>query len=348
VIDTHCIDETYVWEKYASKAFDMYFGGCSICVLDIETTGLSPSGSYFVLGGLLAIGEGGEARLKQYFAEDIQEETALLKKYIEEASEFDVILTYNGKYFDVPFLLSRAGKKELDIFDMPHNLDLYMVLNGYSTLRKFLPNLKQKTVEDFMGLWPYRSDKISGADSANLYREYLYRKETYQDTKDCIELMLLHNRDDVLQLGKLLPVLEKVDFHKAMYALGFPVISGNKKLSVKSIKLDKNYLKITGFQKSAPIDFISYGSESGDCYIRFEKKQSDFELLIPVFSKAGAAVIDLLTLPVDINDELSSFPNFESGYLIIKNKDDIMHLEVNCFIKNYLLKTLKTLPEDII
>jgi hypothetical protein len=296
---------------------------------------------------LLSIEENGEARLRQYFAEDISEEKALLEKYVKDAAEHDVILTYNGKHFDVPFLLSRAGKLDLDISDMPYNLDLYLILNGYSSLRKFLPNLKQKTVEDFMGLWPYRTDRISGADSANLYIEYLYLKETHQDVTGNVELMLLHNRDDVLQLGKLLPVLEKTDFHRAMYTLGFPVAAGGRKLSVNNIKIDGNLLKVTGGQKNAPLDFISYGADGGDYIIKFDKKHSTFELCFPVLKKAGAAILDLQKLAVDTSGALAVFPNFESGYLVIKNKGDIMHLEVNCFIKEFLIKTVIAFPEDI-
>lgn len=347
-METYCIDEAYPWEKYSSKAFDTYFGGCNICVLDIETTGLSPGTACFILGGLLSFGAGGEARLKQYFAEGIDEERLLLKEYIEEVSNYDVLLTYNGKNFDIPFLLARADKHELDIFDMPHNLDLYLILNGHSSLRKFLPNLKQKTVEDFMGLWPYRADKISGADSANLYLEYQYKRETYQDAEGYVGPMLLHNKDDVLQLGKLLPVLEKVDFHRAMFTLGFPVTSSGKKLSVKNIKFDGAHLKVSGVQKNAPLNFISYGAGAGDCFVKFEKKNSSFELCFPVLRKSGAVIIDLLKLPVETGDELSAFPNFENGYLVLKNKNEVMHMEVNCFVKNFLLKTLKTFPEDII
>ena len=341
------VDETHIMDKYSSKAFDMYFGGCKICVLDIETTGLAPGSSHFVLGSLLSFEENDEVRLRQYFAEDIYEEKQLLAEYAEEAKKYDVLLTYNGRHFDTPFLLSRADKLELDIFDMPYNLDLYLVLNGHSSLRKLLPNLKQKTVEDFMGLWYCRSDKISGAESARLYMEYLYLKEIYEDAGRCVELMLLHNRDDVLQLGKLLPVIEKTDFHKAMYALGFPVIANGRKLFVEKIRFDGNCLKAAGTQAagqngSSPVDFISYGDGMSGCAAQFEKNHSAFEISFPIIKKSGLAIMDLQNLPFDICGELSGFPNFESGYLVLKNKDDVKYAEANCFIKAYLLKMLET------
>jgi len=322
----------------------MYFDGCKICVLDIETTGLSAGGSHFVLGSLLALEEDDEARLSQYFAESLSEEKQLLAEYIEEAAKYDVLLTYNGKHFDIPFLLSRSDKLELDIFDMPYNLDLYLVLNGHSSLRKFLPNLKQKTVEDFMGLWPYRTDKISGAQSAMLYHQYLYLKENGEDIeyiKECMELMLLHNKDDVLQLGKLLPVLEKTNFHKAMYSLGFPVISGEQKLFVKSIRFEKNELKVSGAQLSRPIGYISYASDMTGCMIQFEKTRRTFEVSFPVLKKSDLTIIDLLNFPAELSGHFLKFPNFESGYLVFKSNNDIKYMEVNYFIKTFLLNLLK-------
>ena len=228
-------------------------------MLDIETTGLTPARSKFVLGGLLTFAEDCTT-LKQFFAESAAEESRLLSLYLAEALQYDALITYNGARFDIPFLRERAERLGLPAPDFPYNLDLYLVLNRFSALRKVLPNLKQKTVEEFMGLWPLRKDDISGAESARLYQEYLrlsknsIRLESNANlesstqleigvnleesawlensarleniaAKAALEAMLLHNRDDVLQLARLLPVLEKTDFHSAMYAFGFPVLT---------------------------------------------------------------------------------------------------------------------------
>jgi len=342
VIKTHYINETHIWDYDTSHAFDMYFKDCKICVLDIETTGLSPGRSHFVIGSLLSL-EDGEARLLQYFAESVDEEKKLLTEYVTEAAKYDVLLTYNGKHFDIPFLLSRADKLELDVFDMPYNLDLYLVLNGHSSLRKLLPNLKQKTVENFMGLWPYRTDTISGAESAMLYHQYLYLKENFEDTVECMNVMLLHNKDDVLQLGKLLPILEKTDFHKAMHRMGFPVIFGDQKLFVKNIVFEKNELKVSGTQTGAPIEYVSYGNDMSGCLIRFEQKRQTFEISVPLLKKSGLTIMDLRKLPIDVCEQFLKFPNFESEYLVFRSHNDIKYMEVNFFIKTFLLKVLEVI-----
>ena len=333
VIKTYYINETHVLERYCSKTFELYFKDSSICVLDIETTGISPETSHFVLGSLLSFDEGGKALLRQYFAEGLSEEKALLVEYMEDAARFDVVLTYNGKGFDMPYLFSRMKKLGLDIDAAPYNLDLYLVLNGYSPLRKFLPNLRQKTVEDFMGFWHLRKDKISGSQMPALYPKYR-------------DLMLLHNSDDVLQLGRLLPVLEKVDFHRAMHVLGFPVITGTNKVHVKRIKLEGNSLNVSGIQTSCPVGFAHYGDAGGDCYIRFVRSPSTFEISFPLIKKSHAMVVDLLKLPFDMDGELSSLPNYESGYLILKDGGDTNYHDINMLVKTFLVKILDNIPED--
>ncbi|MCL1981756.1 MAG: ribonuclease H-like domain-containing protein [Clostridiales bacterium] len=333
-------------DKYESKAFDLYFSGCTLCVLDIETTGLAPETSHFVLGSLIEIKAGGEAHLKQYFAEGIAEERQLLAEYMGEASGYDVLLTYNGRRFDVPFLASRACGLDLDCPDMPYNFDLYQVLNGYTALRKLLPNLQQKTVEDFMGLWPYRKDTITGRESAMLYQKYLYLKEIYEDPAECMALMLLHNKDDVLQLSKLLPVLEKADLHKAMHNLGIPIASNGASLTAEKIRLEKNCLSVSGKQVKKPMDLVSYGQGGGDCTIRFEKKRSAFEVSFPLQKKSGLAIIDLRELPFDVCGSMEGSPGCDSGYLVASDSHGVNYRDVNSFIKAFLTNILQNYQDS--
>ena len=350
----HYKKELLVWDDYSFGPYDTYFENCKICVLDIETTGLSPDRSHFVIGGLLSFQNDGTSIFSQYFVEDLLEEREVLRVYLDEVCKHDVIVTFNGRNFDVPFLLGRAKQLGFREPNLPHNLDVYLVLNKYSSLRKLLPNLKQKTVENYMGLWTERTDTISGAESASLYIEYLLMRENLEDTDELRDILLLHNQDDVLQLGKLLPVFEKTDFHKAMYSLGFPVIFQdinpslrdnslsvkNRKLSVQDIKLEKTFLKVSGTQNSSPVDYVFYGDSSSDCQILFEKKSKTFEVYFPIIKKNDLVVIDLLKLPFNLSEEFSNFQIFESGYLVFMSQNDIKYKETNFFIKSFLTKVL--------
>lgn len=88
-----------------------------------------------------------------------------------------------------------------------------------------------------MGLWQSRDDEISGSESVELYNVYEKNHDPALGEK-----ILLHNSDDILQLSRLLPVIGKSDFHKAMAALGFPA----GPLTVRKISIGKDRLTISG------------------------------------------------------------------------------------------------------
>ena len=75
--------------------------------LDTETTGLAGgAGTYAFLIGVGSIDEEG-FRVRQFFMRDFGEEASLLARLTEHLSGFDVLITYNGKTYDVPLLETR-------------------------------------------------------------------------------------------------------------------------------------------------------------------------------------------------------------------------------------------------
>ena len=75
--------------------------------LDTETTGLAGgSGTYPFLIGLGFV-EDGAFVLRQLFMRHYREESAMLRALVELASRFELLVTYNGKSFDVPLLETR-------------------------------------------------------------------------------------------------------------------------------------------------------------------------------------------------------------------------------------------------
>ena len=140
---------SYDEELYSGNIFRAYFDGLKIGVLDIETTGLDPSRNKFILGGLLDM----ESRtLHQYFAETRGEEEEALRAFAARVAGLDMVITYNGRHFDMPFINRRMKNFAMGSCS-PYDLDIYLILNGHSPIKKFLPNLKQKSVENYMGLW---------------------------------------------------------------------------------------------------------------------------------------------------------------------------------------------------
>jgi hypothetical protein len=221
-------------------------------------------------------------------------------------------------------------------FELPYNFDLYLVLNTHSYLRKFLPNLKQKTIENFMGFWADRADKISGRQSIDLYYSYLKSKDL--KTR---EIILLHNKDDVIQLSKLLPVIEKTDFHKAMHYLGFIVkpvsqyIASGNLLNIKKIFITGKELSATGNQISPSMDYCSYGNSQTGFNINFNKSNNSFHITIPLEAFNGDFFLDARKF-IDNFQELKGYAFFEKDFLIIKTNNKINYLETNHFIKLFL------------
>ena len=148
-----------------SALWSFYFSDMRTGSLDIETTGLDPSRNKFILGGIY---DGQSNKLHQVLAENRKEESDALAEYMDVLADLDVVITYNGRHFDIPFIDTRLKKHSMTSTlscSYLYDLDLYQVLRGYSPIRRFVPNLKQKTVEDYMGLWETRTDEISGAES---------------------------------------------------------------------------------------------------------------------------------------------------------------------------------------
>ncbi|MCB6994576.1 ribonuclease H-like domain-containing protein [bacterium 210820-DFI.6.37] len=326
----------YITESpYTSRAFQLYFGGMKISVLDIETTGLSPKHSSFVLGGLLTP-ESGALKAEQFFAEDLSQEQETLQAFLDAFSETDVLITYNGRHFDIPFIKGRAGQKA---DDLPFNLDLYLLVKQYAPFRKFLPNLKQKTVENFLGLWQDRKDEISGKESVELYYQYLSRKDP-----EIKETILLHNYDDILQLHRLLRVLEKTDLHRAMFHMGFPVGSQafsqtRPVLAVEKISLTQGFLEITGRQRRRPAEYRRYELEGIPCSAHFSRSRKTFSLALPVIRQSGLTVLDLKALRMEF-PPLEKYPSCQQGFLILEEQKEKHYLEINHFTKLFLERIL--------
>ena len=314
---------------YKSSLLDFYFRGMRAGVLDIETTGLNPARNKFILGGLLDLQS---MTLHQFFAEKRSEEREALADFASEISKLDMIITYNGRHFDMPFVNKRLGSFSRGGCT-PYNLDLYLILNGHSPVKKFVPNLKQKTVENYMGLWQTRTDEISGADSIELYDLY----EKNGDDMLCRKI-LLHNSDDVLQLCRLLKVISKTNFHKAMFHLGFPVCG----VTVEKITISGSFMTVSGIQRTAPFDYT--GFEFGRCRaeIHFSRKDRAFCMKFPVIRDSGLVIADLDAAGLN-RDDFRIYPAYSSGFVVLEDHDRRNYMEINQFIRDFIKSFIRNL-----
>ncbi|HPR24519.1 MAG TPA: ribonuclease H-like domain-containing protein [Bacillota bacterium] len=315
---------------FSSAVYDFYFGGLNTAVFDIETTGLSPENSSVIMAGFfIPSQEGGIVR--QYLAENLSEERDLISMILKEIKDLDVLITYNGKAFDIPFLKTRASHMGLHDLYLPYTLDIYKAVKDHSPIKSFLPNLKQKTLETFMGLWENRTDLISGKESAEMYFEYINNGD-----KKIKEKILLHNSDDVIQLYKLLSVTDKTDFHKAMYHLGYPIKKGFWSGIVSNISFSGQRLMVKGDQLDHPANYTCFAGEDNDYSSSFSSAKRKFTTEILLLNEKNYLFADLRKPSIrneNSENQFKSYPGYENGYIIIRKGSDINYGETNHLVK---------------
>ncbi|TMI22897.1 hypothetical protein E6H31_00645 [Candidatus Bathyarchaeota archaeon] len=81
-----------------------------IVILDIETTSLEADAGTLVSAGLMS----DMGRAEYLEAKRTSEEKPLLLKLVQRLGNYDVMVTWNGRSFDIPFLTTRLMKHGLD------------------------------------------------------------------------------------------------------------------------------------------------------------------------------------------------------------------------------------------
>lgn len=295
-----------------SKQFKRFFDLDKISVFDIETTGLYPKHDKIILIGFVHIMPAhNDGELVQFFAETPEEEKDILLNATREIRESDMLITYNGRSFDVPFLDTRCKEYSIqgkNIF----NLDLYQLVRNYSTLKNVLGSLSQKSIEGFMQIEQLRADEISGGESVNLYNEYTSNDSASFRSEELLKKILLHNRDDVLQLTRLISLLKYFDLNVAVEKIGFTT----KDLLVTEYTLSGTQFKINGLQKNEYVDYISFPNLKFSGKIEFNGENGFWQAEYPIYTRKEGKFVDL----TEFKEMLSS----NNGKYLILSKNSIV------------------------
>jgi hypothetical protein len=168
--------------------------------LDTETTGLmGGSGTYAFLTGVGRIVPNG-FRIRQFFLREYAEERSALAALAAHLSEFDVLVTYNGKTYDQPLLETRYRlSRHRAPFTRLGHLDL---LHGARRLWKLrLENCRLVQLEQQI-LGFERDGDVAGEFIPYIYFEYLRSREA------CGLIPIFHhNAMDILTLACLTAVV---------------------------------------------------------------------------------------------------------------------------------------------
>lgn len=173
--------------------------------LDTETTGLSRGAG--TVAFLVGVGYIHEHTLivRQYLMRDYDEESFVLRHVLSHFNDNTVLVTFNGRAFDMPLLQSRCIMQRMraDFSAFPH-VDLLHTARRVWKLR--LHSCRLSALEEHIYHEP-RVDDLPGAEVPQRYFDYLKGHDF-----SLLEDILKHNAQDIVTLVRLLYTLS--DLHE--------------------------------------------------------------------------------------------------------------------------------------
>ncbi len=203
---------------------------------DTETTGLAGgSGTYIFLAGL-GYFENNKFIIKQFFLRDFPDEPAILHSIRELMRQFDGIVSFNGKSFDMPLLQSRFiyHRIKTDFRNSPHLDLLHAARRVWKHRLKdcSLGNLEHEIIN------VRRDNDIPSYLIPHLYFEYLRTKDPQP-----LKKVFYHNEIDILSLVSLTIILNQI--HEQ------PIEKLENHIDLKT--LAKHYENTHQWQRNIPI-----------------------------------------------------------------------------------------------
>lgn len=185
--------------RYGASDFQLlsFFRPETVKFIDIETIGLYYIHPVFLVGVLYF--EDGVGYVKQFLARNFDEEKAILKETARELYDTQVIASFNGRSFDLPYLKNRMKYYQLNEEMKAFHVDL--LHPARKQYKGVYPNCRLITLEKEL-FNQEREGDVPGAEIADYYYRYL-------DTRDraWLDPIMEHNALDLLSMAKLLGVL---------------------------------------------------------------------------------------------------------------------------------------------
>lgn len=158
--------------------------------LDIETTGLCKQSDIIFCIGIMFVDKGSLTSY-QWIIDKPEEEFLLLTTFIDFIKDFETVITYSGKQFDIPFLIARLNTYDLSTAPLD-NLS-HIDLKRFSILKLLSENksLNRRALETILGF--KREIQLDGKEIINMYKLYTISKNSSHQA-----LLLQHNEDELL------------------------------------------------------------------------------------------------------------------------------------------------------
>lgn len=187
------------YADYSSPFF--YTDKKNILFFDAETTGLSGGAGTraFLIG--LGYFKGDDFKVQQYFMADYPAEADFLEQLFPAFQKADLIVSYNGKSFDVPLLRDRFAFYGLQ-WEVPAQLDLLTF--SRRLWRQQLASCDLGTIEKEI-LTIKRGLDIPGAQIPEIYFRFLDKGDFYP-----LRPVFSHHEQDIHSLALLSLQIEKI------------------------------------------------------------------------------------------------------------------------------------------
>jgi uncharacterized protein YprB with RNaseH-like and TPR domain len=171
-----------------------------VIFMDVESTGLGNS-PLFLIGIMVWDGDGFTVR--QFFARNYAEEAATIASFLDVCAEKKLLITFNGKSFDFPYIRARAAASGVPFAIAPHHLDLLHV--SRRIWKRRLPDCRLQTLETLI-CGRQRHGDIPGAEIPDAYHEYVRNEDAWQMVD-----VLKHNMLDLVTLADLMGRLPRLN-----------------------------------------------------------------------------------------------------------------------------------------
>ncbi|MEM2250863.1 MAG: ribonuclease H-like domain-containing protein [Candidatus Hadarchaeales archaeon] len=163
--------------------------------LDIETTSRKADEGMIIAIGVLT---GDEPEV--VFAETLEEEKRILLWLKDKLKDCELIITWYGSGFDIPFLITRGIVHGLDMSQLEEipMLDLC----EWCKAKLLLSSNSLQAVAKFLGVW--EAGNFSGADVGTLFK--MSSKGNFEARRQIVQ----HCREDLLALKRVHGKLEQI------------------------------------------------------------------------------------------------------------------------------------------
>lgn len=162
--------------------------------LDIETCGLANC-PLFLVGTMRLMGD--EVRVEQFFARDYSEEPGMLLHISRLIPSYRLLVTFNGRTFDVPYIRDRMVLYRLDCGFTKEHLDL--LPKARRRWRGQFPNCRLQTLEQNIC-----GRRRFGDTPGNLIPQ-VYHDFVKTGNAAPMEGVFYHNALDLVTMAELLP-----------------------------------------------------------------------------------------------------------------------------------------------